>query len=298
MTFTPYLSSSEYAVYGVSDATADQVNKATRFVNTYLGRPEGLLWSPDANGQPAYMANLNPTLSYTGSAISPGTSVVLTAANANFGYQNVGDVVILDRGTPNITEACVVTAASGNTLTLANVQFSHSAPTIDFGLTLLEESPILPGKTVVRLARAPIAQILSGFTRYAFGRLPRQITDSSYYFQELLLLNQTIPPAWTQVDLTQCDINSSTGVVLFYPYFLQNVRLDARFRYVAGWSQANLPGDIKQAVANIVRSAIDTPFSANMKVLKSGDATMERFGPSIMDGDTKALLQPYKIVRI
>ncbi len=301
MVFTPYLAASEYPAYGISDAKPHQVNRACRTVNTYLGRPEGLLWSPDANGQPAYMTGLNPTLSFTGSALAPGTGVTLTIANATFGYQDVGEVVILDRATPGLTEACVVTAASGNTLTLAAVQFTHATPTVDFGLTILEEAPVKMGTPLVRASRFPVANLLCGFSRYSFGKLPRQITDYRYAYEAFLLadvIGLSGPPAWTQMDTTQWDINYNTGAVLVLPYFLQTGQLDVRLRYVAGWSQANLPADIKQAVANLVRSAIDTPFSANMQTIKSGDATLTRFGPSVIDGDTKALLQPYKIVRL
>ncbi len=291
MPFTPYVASLEYALYGITDASPAQVANACRVVNSYLGRPEGLLWSPDANGQPAYMTNMSPTLSLTGPAIAPGTGVTLTVPFARFGYQNTGDVVILDRATPGLTEACVVTIASGNTLTLANVQFAHPAPTIDFGLTILEE---MSGR--VRLARSPVANVFCGFGRHGYGREMNRIGSGFDYFEELLVTNYGLNAVsgWNQLDTTLWDINYATGAVRTPPHGHENIRL----RYVAGWSQTNLPGDIKQAVANLVRSAIDTPFSANMKVLKAGDGTMERFGPSVMDADTKALLQPYKAVRI
>ena len=136
---------------------------------------------------------------------------------------------------------------------------------------------------------------------YAFGKLPRQLTDARYGFEALLIadvIGLSGPPAWTRLDTTQWDINYNTGAILVLPYFLQTGLLEVRLRYVAGWSLANLPADIKQAVTNIVRSAIDMPFSSNMKLLKAGDATMERFSPSTLDADTKALLQPYKLVRL
>ena len=298
MTFTPYLAAPEYAAYGIPEASAAQVASATRQVNGYLGRPEGLVWSPDGNGMPCYMANLNPTRSFT-ATVSPGSNVIVTVPYATFGFQTVGEVVVLDRANAGLTEGCVVTAASGNTLTLASVQFTHAAATLDFGLTLLEEAAVGPGSPFVRTSRSPVAQILSGFSRYHFGKLPRQITDSAYGI-EALLLTQGIagPPAWTQMDTTLWDINYNTGAITVLPYPLRSALIDVRMNYIAGWSLANLPGDIKQAVANMVRSAIDTPFSANMKVLKAGDGTMERFGPSAIDADTKYLLQPYKLVRL
>ena len=117
MAFTPYLDASEYAAYGIPEATAAQVASATRQVNGYCGRPEGLVWAPDGNGMPCYMANLNPTRSF-GATVTPGSDIVVTIPNTTFGLQTVGEVVILDRANANLAEACVVTAASGNALTL------------------------------------------------------------------------------------------------------------------------------------------------------------------------------------
>jgi hypothetical protein len=300
MAFTPYLQANEYATYGIPEATSAQVAAASRQVNGYLGRPEGLIWSPDANGMPCCMANLNPTRGYT-ATLAPGTNVAVTIPNATFGFQTVGEVVILDRGNPSLIEACVVTAASGDTLTLASVQFTHTAASLDFGLTLLEETTVGPGAPVVRTSRWPLAQIQSGFSRYSSGKLPRQITDYGYGI-EALLLSQNIglsgPPAWTQMDITQWDTNYNTGAVTVLPYPLRSALIDVRMNYIAGWSPANLPGDVKQAVASMVRSGIDTPFSGNIKLLKAGDGTIERFGPGTIDADTKYLLQPYKLVRI
>ncbi len=291
MLFTPYIESQYYPLYGIGDANATQVASACRLVNSYLGRPEGLLWSPDANGVPAYMTNLTPTRSFTGPAVSPGTGVVVAIPNAQFGYQSLGDVVILDRNTPHLTEACVVTAASGNALTLATVQFTHATPTVDFGLTLLEE---LSGR--VRLPRSPVANIFCGFGRYGYGREMRRIGSGFDYFEELLVTNYGLNAVsgWQQLDTTLWDINDATGAVRMPPHGYENVRL----RYVAGWSHADLPGDIRQAVANIVRGAIDYAPGGGIKSLKSGDGAVEWFSPGSIDADTKALLQPYRAVRI
>lgn len=303
MPFVPYVQPSEYSQYGISDATSAQVNAACMVINNYLARPEGLLWSPDANGMPAFMTNLSPARSFALPAqVNPGSNVAIIIPNAQFGYPNIGEVVILDAATSNLAEACVVTATTGNTLTLSAVQFTHAAgATLDFGRTLLDELPVRPGSPVVRANRFPLAQILCGFSRYAFGKPPPQLTNARYGY-EAFLLAETIglsgPPAWTQLDTTQWDINYNTGAIMVLPYFLQTGLLEVRLRYVAGWALANLPADIKQAVANIVRSAIDMPFSSNMKLLKAGDSTMERFSPSVLDADTRALLQPYKLVRL
>src|ERR1700735_1998667 len=100
---TAYLQPGEYAAYGIPGGTDAQVASASLIVNAYLKRPEGLLWSADANGMPAWMTGLNPTLSYTAPApITAGTNVVVTIPNATFGFQTVGEVVILDRTNPSL----------------------------------------------------------------------------------------------------------------------------------------------------------------------------------------------------
>ncbi|MCE9565841.1 MAG: hypothetical protein K8U57_27770 [Planctomycetes bacterium] len=292
----PYIQPVEYSAYGVTDASSAQIEAAGRVVNTFLSRPEGLLWSPDANGAPAYMTNLRPTLSLTAPAqINPGTNVAVTIPGHSFGAPNIGDVVVLDRSNPNITEACVIIAASGNTLTLSAVQFTHPAATMDFGLTLLEELPVPAHRSTVRLSRSPLARLLSGFGRYATGRRSQQFAGPD--LNNLLASVGAFggPPTWTPFPIDQTDINFGTGEVWIPAGLMLAYFSDVRLRYVAGWPQSGLPSDIKQAVANIVRSAIDSPFfGGNVKSMKAGDGTIERFSASSIDKDTQSLLLPYK----
>jgi hypothetical protein len=296
MAFTPYLSVTDYPDYGISDGTDAQVAAACRVVNTFLSRPEGLVWSPDANGVPAYMANLNPTLSITVTvAITPGSNVVVTVPNRTFGAAMIGEVAILDRDTADITEACVVTAASGDTLTFQSVQFPHPSATLDFGLTLLEELPVPSNRTVVRVSRNPMANLLAGFGRYATGRRSQQFAGPDINNNLLAYVGAFGgPPLWTQFPVDQTDINFNTGEVWIPAGLLLAYFTDVRLRYIAGWSQANLPTDIKQAVANIVRAVIDNPFGGNFKSMKAGDAAWERFSASALDLDTQSLLTPYR----
>jgi hypothetical protein len=302
MVYTSYILPTDVAAYGVSDVAPEQLTAASRMVDAALLRPEGLLWTPDGNGMPAYMTNKTPSRSYIIPAgISPGTSVVLTIPNAKFSFQQVGEVLILDAANPSLCEACVITATAGNTLTLANVQFTHAAnATADFGLVVAEQAKMRPGAQIVHTSRFPVAQILSGFSRFAPPKPPRQISDRLGYADLLLATAPGVngPPGWTQLDPTQWDVNEENGEILVSPYFMQSGHLEIRMRYVAGWSISAIPGQIKQAVANIVRSSVDTPFSGNVKLLKSGDGTVERFRDTALDSDTITLLQPYKVVRM
>jgi hypothetical protein len=299
MTFTPYLQSSEYAAYGVPDANAAQIANACRIVNNFLSRSEGLLWSPDGNGTPAYMTNKQATVSFAAaSPINPGANVNVTLPGAQFGTQNVGDVVVLDRLNAGITESCTVTAVNGNTLTLLDVQFAHAASCpVDFGLTILEELPLPKNRSVVRLSRTPVAQIVAGYGKYGYGRRSDQVMG---YNNGLLNITQAFggPPQWSPFPVGQTDINMATGYVGIPAGLLLAYFSDVRLHYVAGWSQANLPTDIKQAVASLVRSVIDSPFAANVKMMKAGDATLERFTASSIDKDIQSLLTPYKALVI
>ena len=295
--FVPYIQPVEYPAFGLTDANAPLVNHACRIVNNKLRRPEGLLWSPDANGAPAYMTNLNPSLSVqSAGSINHGQNVVITVAGTTFGIQNIGDVVILDRATSNLTEACIVTATSGNTLTLGSVQCSHAAHTsVDFGLTLLAEVPIPNKRTTVRVSRTPVASLLSGFGRYGYGRRSQQFAGPDINTNLLAYVGAFGgPPMWTQFPVSETDINMNTGEIWIPPGLLLAYFSDVRLRYVAGWSLANLPYDIKQAVANIVRNRIDSGIPSNFKIAKSGDAMLEQWSASAIDKDTESLLKPYE----
>lgn len=293
----PYIDPTEYAVYGISDASDAQVNAAGSLVNTFLLRPEGVVWSPDANGMAAYMANKQATLSYAvPAAVSPGSNVTVTVPNAQFGPQNIGEVVILDRLVTGLTEACVVTASSGNTLTFSSVQFAHAAnATAEFGMTILEELPVPSKRTTVRLSRTPVAQLLSGFGRYGYGRRSQQFAGPDVNTNLLAYVGAFGgPPLWTQFPISETDMNLNTGEVWIPPGLLLAYFSDVRLHYVAGWSKANIPTNLKQAVANIARAAIDNPLGGNIKTLKAGDGTVTRFAATAIDDDTKALLQPYR----
>jgi hypothetical protein len=292
--YIPYLDAPDTVLYGIPDATSSQLTAASQAVDAYLGRPEGLLWSPDGHGAPAFMTNLTPARSFTlPSAISAGATVQVVLPYGQFGNQTLGEVVVLDRNSSSYAEACLVTAVSGTTITLANVQFDHAqGVSMDFGLTLLDEAPLRTGSGSIRAARSPIARILGGFSRARPGQLPRQITDSGFGF--LSVATQS----WTQLDITTWDINQATGQVMVQPYPVQAGALDIRMRYVAGWSRASIPHAIKQAVSNIARAALETPFSGNLKVIEAGDSKLERFSPTMIDSETRALLQPFRLVRV
>ena len=235
------------------------------------------------------MANLTPTQSYTGVTVAPGTGVILTLPYGTFGPQSVGDAVILDKA--GTCEVCVITAASGSSITLASVQNNHTGITLDFGLTISEE---VTGR--VRLSRSPVVNILCAFGRYGFDREMRNITNGFDCFEELLVTNYGTSgvSAWNPLDTTLWDVNNVTGAVRMPLHGHESIRI----RYVAGWSLANLPDLAKQCVASIVRNLIDSEIPANVKSIKAGDTTIVNFNSSLIDADTRQMAQAFRAVRI
>lgn len=295
----PYLQPADYAAFGIPDAQPWQVDQASRRIDAHLGRPEGLLWSADANGQPAWMTGLTPSRSFPlPAALTPGSNVQITVPFGRFTAQTVGEVVVLDRTNPLSAEACVVTAAAGNTLTLATVQFPHNAQAaMEFGLTVLFPSRIRGyGRRAVRLPRQPLVQILSGVGRYGYD--PRA-TDRGVSVADAVVGGIAVQP-WTAFDLSNCAIDYDSGTLALLPGTPQGGFNEVTLRYVAGWQYATLPEAVKRAAANLVRTAAGSAdLPANARLVKAGDATIERFGTGgTFDADTLALLQPYASVRI
>lgn len=320
----PYISPVEFASYGIGDASPAQVDTAARLVNNYLNRPEGLIWVAGADGFPCYMAWKEPTLTLTLlAAISPGQNVVVNIPGAQFGLQNIGEVVVLDRlgagsllledggnleteggenieleggGNPAVTEACVISAVSPSSITLQNVQFAHATgAALDFGMSIVDEVAVAPKRTTVMTSRTPVARLQSGYGRYGFGRRSTQYSGADVASNLLAYVAAFGgPPLWTQFDVTDVDMNPMTGTLWCPPGILLAYFSDVRLHYCAGWQANNVPGNVKQAVANLVRAAIDLPYGASAKLVKAGNATIERFGNTLIDDDTKQLLEPYR----
>ena len=112
------------------------------------------------------MANASPTRSLAGPNLAPGSSVTLAIPFAQFGYQDVGEG---GRSSTAPTPASPRPASSPPpSATPSPWQPSSSrnaSPTVDFGLTILEEV-----SNRVRLSRSPVVNILSGFGRHGHGR--------------------------------------------------------------------------------------------------------------------------------
>jgi hypothetical protein len=297
-----YLQPSEYAAFGVPNATAAQVNSASTLIDSYLLRSQGAIYVPDASGAPGWMAGANPRQTYHNvGGISPGKAIAvqLSETPALLKLLQVGDVLILDRENEDAAEACVITGipqpGGGNTFTLREVLFAHDANIkLESGMVILEERAMPNGRPKTGIAHWPIARLFSGEGRYGFGR---RSSGNSFALQDFNVLSAMQqfggPPIWEPLNPDfvgwepEGDIWVPSGILLAY---FTRIRL----RFVAGWTAAELPFAIKQACATLVASMGAAIIPPNFKSYKTGDTEIVRFAASQMDEDTKRNLLPYQ----
>ena len=296
-----YLSPGEYTTYGLASATAGQVVQASTQVDAFLKRRQGCIWVPDTLGNPCYMLSATPTVTLIAAApFGPGSQVVVPYSGAGpLTNDFVGEVLVIDRSNSALVEACQVASVdlTAQTLTLLRVINSHNtAATMDAGLQILEEIRLAANRAIGRIGQWPVVNLISGYGRYGYGRRLQQ-TQGVYADVNLLATVTAFggPPPWMFIDTTGCGVSVNSGEIWIPAGIMLAYYSEVRFRYVAGWSAANLPYDIKQATANIVMAIQDLPVSAAVKGLRSsaGGISVDRFGATLLSEDTKALLTPY-----
>ena len=260
-----YLAPSDYGPYGLpASATQAQVMEASTYVDSYLRRPEGLVWMPDWAGNPAYMANLSPKMTLTLAApIQPGASVVASVTPASYySPDTVGEVLVIDRATAgtagNVCEACAI--ALGNPapgqIMLANVTQPHAAGALlEAGLAIEETRQILHQRSCTSVTRKQFVRLLSGVGRFGYGR-KSDIVAGTYNEVNLLATLSTFggPPQWNPFDVTQTSVNYVTGEMWIPAGILLAYFTDVRVWYVAGFAAGAIPDPVKRATARI-RSA-------------------------------------------
>lgn len=299
-----YLQPADYVTFGAANATATQVTQASAQIDAYLQRSAGLIWAPDGAGAPCYMTGLAGEQSFTLSqALAPGSQVVATLTGATAGLR-VGSVLIADMGTPAITEALVVSAASGQGVTFMNVQFAHDAGALlQNGCTVVEQRTMPENRPLTILAQAPIAAIISGVGRYGYMRRGQDTVGAIDTYNLLAVMSKFGgPPAWEMWTPQSNSFDPQSGTVWVPAGVLLAYYTEVRIHYVAGWTYATLPAAVKQACANVVNNIVATAgMPATMASLRAGDTSMQRFSPQrtglnslILDDDTKALLAPFR----
>jgi hypothetical protein len=297
-----YLTTAEGATYGVPAVTTAQITQGSSLIDAFLRRPEGLAWSPDSQGSPCYMTALTPMMTFTlGGAIAPGSNVPVTLNSAGQILQ-VGDVLVLDRAAPSLVEACVVATTSGPpsapVITLQTVLNAHnSGTTADLGLTIDEQKYMPESRPLTVMSRIPLMRVLSGVGRYGYGR---RGDGANYNMEQFNLLAAVSkfggPPVWELFQSTYPSAwDAATGQVWVPAGIMLAYYSEVKLRYVAGFPAAAIPAPVKLACAQIIRSVVPSPTVGDVKSYKAGDTSIEKFASSVIDADTKAMLQPYAV---
>lgn len=271
--------------------------QASAIIDSYLKRPEGILYTKDADGFPCHMNGSTPTFTYklTGGA-APGANVTVAVSPPNAHQDMVGEVLVLDRTSNSLREAVVVSAVPDNAhLTFKVVKYAHAVDaTGDLGVVIAEERPVPLKRSIVRYSRFPCVSILSLMGRYGYGRRSDQVGG---LYQEMNLLSavQTFggPPQWIPIDTAQCSWSDPSGDIWVPAGMLLAYYSDVRMRYVAGYS--TVPDEIVRATAAVATSLMSTAnLGGNgIKSISAGDTRIQRFGATNLDDDSKKLLAPF-----
>lgn len=287
----------DLVTFGVPAATtAAQIAQASLLVDTYLRRPEGLVYTPDSVGNPVFMTALVPRASFAIAAgLTPGPNQIVTMTGPiNTLYR--GCVIVADKGAQATCEAIVVLGVTGNQVTLANVVYAHASnATYSSGLTVFETKQLPSNRPLMILARNPVQKIHMAQGRYGYSRRGASQNYMLNEFNLLAVMSQFGgPPIWEQINVTITDINPQTGQIWIPAGIMLAYYSEVRVDYVCGYQYADLPDIIKLATANIINAQAATPLNGNLKLIKAGDTTMERFLDTVLDADTRLMLAGYR----
>ena len=302
-----YLKPADYITFGAPNTSPLQVAQASILIDAWLRRPAGLVYVPDANGNPAYMAAMSPALALASkSAFGPGNGLTV-GITGPLAMVQVGDCVVLDRANPATAEAVQVTSMDtvAMTMTLGStsasqsigVQFAHaSGCTIETGLHITEKRYVPKGRSQVVLASTPVARVIGGTGRYGYGRRADSAISQMDDFNLLASVSHFGgPPAWEIWPAnTAAGINPSTGELWIPAGIMLAYYSEVMVRYVAGFTYATLPAEIKLACAQLIFNLANNPVMGNVKSMKAGDSAVTQFAATVISDDIKALLAPWR----
>lgn len=291
-----YIQPNDYATYGLAaNTTQQQVQQASQMVDSYLKRPEGLLYGVDANGAPAYMLSKTPSAQLSAAdGIQPGVAVTV-ALSGPLGMLQAGDVLLVDAANAGVTEAVQVQAIVGRNVTFTSVQFAHAAGcTLQAGMCITETKKLPANLPMTRVSRTPIAQALSGVGRYGYGRRGDDYNDSMNQFNLLAVMtNFGGPPPFEIFTPQASGMNSDTGELWIPAGVLLAYYTEIRFHYIAGFTYATLPDEIKQAVALTVYAMQQSAPKGNVQIEQAGGSKLQFFKASALSDDVKEMLKPW-----
>lgn len=267
-----YIASGEYATYGLSAGTTSaQVQAASAIIDAMLDRTKGVVWSPDANGQPSFMAGAIASQSWTtvGATVA-GSSVVVTL-NGKPPASLLGQPVLVDRATALAVEACVVSAVSGATITLTTLQFNHAGGvTVEAGMFLEERRTATGTRPSIFVREKPLAGLVSARRRFTGSHLGLSAGyDSGYQDFSAITSQVSSTSPWSTIDVTTLDWEATTGQIFADVGNYSEIQAF----YVAGYPSTAIPKQVKLACAQIVNSQTgDAMSDAIMEDLKEAFA--------------------------
>jgi hypothetical protein len=165
----------------------------------------------------------------------------------------------------------------------------------------VERLRLTAGSQSVRLSYLPLSPLGDATSplvavRVRFGR-PRRGEADQAEDPKLAQIAWAfgIPGTWSELDLSNIDLNPVTGEVTFPANLLGLNYNEVEVTYTAG--VAAIPPALKIACAQIVRNAQATP-AMNVKGSKMDTLQMQYFSGSLVDPNVQSLLRPYVAQRI
>lgn len=294
---TLYLQPSDYAAYGVpASTTVNQVAQACMLVDAYCKRPEGLIYVPDASGNPTYMARKPPGAQFSiVGGLAPGDNVVATV-NGPTKMLGHGAVLICDRANPSIMEPLNVVKAVGNQVTFLKVTQTHAANVVlEDGLVIFETKQMPNNRPLAIMQKNPVRTLLKGQGRYGYNRRGSSANYSLNEFNLLAVMTQFGgPPIWQEINMDITEFNPQTGECWIPAGIMLAYYTEIRMYYLAGFLANELPDAIKFATATLINTQTNVPLQGNLKSMKAGDTSLERFLDTVFDADTRNQLNPYR----
>jgi hypothetical protein len=244
------------------------------------------------------MAGLAPQFAFTAAgAIAQGSNVEVPVTGFMLGPDLVGEVLVLDRDTPDTAEACVVAAVGPAASPSTWCAIAHAGPvTLEAGLVILEERSLPANRSVARVSRSPVARMVSVQGRYAYGRRSQQ--QAGAFIEPSLLASVQFfggAPVWSRVDVNQVSVSQVQRRGLDPGRRAQRLLLRRAPALRGRLSAAALPAAVKTACATVVKQLQQFPeLAGSIKALQSGGTKIEKFADSLLDAETRQRLAPFE----